>query len=145
MVVSVESSLSETKQIKSAIIFVDGSAKGNPGPSSGAYLIIDESGKEIERKGFKLGEGTNNRAEYLALLKALERADELGIENVEVRSDSELLVNQINSVYRVKSKNLIELHKKVKDKIKRFKNFKIVHIPREQNSLVDKLARDALK
>lgn len=145
MVVSVEGSLSETKQVKSAIIFVDGSSIGNPGPSSGAYLITDENGREIEKKGFKLGEGTNNRAEYLALLKALERANELGIENVEVRSDSELLVNQINSVYRVKSKNLVDLYKRVKDEIKKFKKFTIIHIPREKNFFVDKLARKALK
>jgi len=141
----VEGSIPETKKVKSAIIFVDGSSRGNPGPSSGAYLIMDKNGKEIERKGFKLGEGSNNRAEYLALIKALERASELGIEDVEVRSDSELLVNQINSLYKVKSKNLIELYKKVKDEIKKFKNFKIIHIPREQNFLVDKLAKKALK
>ncbi len=132
---------SETKKVKSAIIFVDGSSRGNPGPSSGAYLIIDGNGKEIERKGFELGKGTNNRAEYLALLKALERALELGIEEVEIKSDSELLVNQINSLYRVKSRNLLKLYNKVKEESKKFKRFTISHIPREENFLADRLAK----
>lgn len=126
---------------KEIILFVDGSSRGNPGPSAGAYVILSKNGEEIEKRGFTLGEGTNNRAEYLALLTGLKRAKEIGAEEVEVRSDSELMINQLKGIYRVKSRNLLDLYKQVKEICNTFRKVTFLHIPRNENPLADRLAR----
>ncbi len=81
-----------------AIIFVDGSSRGNPGPCGGAFVIYNEKGEEIERRSFKLPYGTNNMAEYMAVIEALKRALELGYKNLHIKSDSELIINQLNGI-----------------------------------------------
>ena len=87
-------------------MWVDGGARGNPGPAAVGYRIEDEAGGVLDEAGRTIGVATNNEAEYRALITALERAAALGATEVEVRSDSELLMRQMTGRYRVKSPHL---------------------------------------
>src|SRR5713226_4569662 len=94
-------------------INIDGAARGNPGPAAYAFVIAREGQPPIEEAGY-LGNATNNFAEYTALVKALERALELGGERLIIESDSELLVKQMNGEYRVKNDQLRVLHERAR-------------------------------
>ena len=124
-------------------VYIDGAARGNPGPAAFAYVITRGNHLVAEEAGC-LGQQTNNVAEYTALLRALARAAELGERQLLVHSDSELLVKQMNGVYRVKNKELQVLHEKAKDLLDRFDSVTIQHVPREQNSRADRLCNEAL-
>jgi ribonuclease HI len=132
-------------QTKNLIIFTDGVAVPNPGKAGIGVVIKNEQGELIDSISRPIGYATNNHAEYQAIISALERAIILGAEQVAVRSDSELMVNQINSRYKVKNAALKPLHQKVKQLQNRFKSFKIIHVPREQNREADNLAGNSLK
>lgn len=121
------------------IIYFDGSSIGNPGPSASAYIIQKTSGEIIEEEGIFIGEGTNNVAEYRALIFALEKAKELGFNEIELRTDSELIINQILGNYRVKAEKIIPLFKKVKKLLKNFK-WEIRKVDRKEMKRVDQLA-----
>lgn len=121
------------------IIYFDGSSIGNPGPSASAYIIQKASGEVIEEEGIFIGEGTNNVAEYRALIFALEKAKELGLKEIELRTDSELIVNQILGNYRVRAEKIIPLFKKVKRLLKNFK-WEIRKVNRKEMKRVDQLA-----
>ncbi len=127
-----------------AKIFIDGAARGNPGPA-GAGIIISPGGsrKPIELF-FYLGETTNNVAETAALILALQEVLKRGEKRVEVCTDSELLANQVNGVYRVRDKNLQSLHVLVRNLTEGFDHFSIRHVPREENRHADKLANKAV-
>jgi len=125
-------------------IFTDGAARGNPGPAGIGIVMKDEKGKNIFELSDFIGEATNNVAEYMALIRGLEEAIDLGLKEVEAYSDSELLVKQINGEYRVKNKGLIPLHHHIKSLIKKFKQFKIYHTAREDNKEADKLANQGI-
>ena len=129
---------------KKAIIYVDGAARGNPGPAAIGALIKDEQGKPRAHISQRIGTTTNNQAEYRALIAALEKAISLGASHVEVRSDSELVVKQITGKYRVKKATLKPLFQQVKQLQNSLEDFTIVHIPREQNTEADNLANRAL-
>jgi ribonuclease HI len=120
-------------------IFTDGAARGNPGPAGIGIVIRNEKEVLLEVSDY-IGKTTNNVAEYMALIRGLEEAIDLGEKNVEVFCDSELMVKQINGEYRVKNEGLIPLYNQVKSLIKQFKHFSINHTPREENKLADKLA-----
>jgi ribonuclease HI len=92
-----------------------------------------------------LGHGTNNEAEYQALTAALEEAWSLGAKAVKVHLDSELLVRQINGQYRVKSDRLRKFYQQAQELLRRFSDYAIIHIPREQNREADRLANEAIK
>jgi|YelNatPaOPRAMG01_1025707.scaffolds.fasta_scaffold60588_2 ribonuclease HI len=126
-----------------ARIFIDGASKGNPGPS-GIGVVI-ESNSPLIKKEFSvpIGEMTNNEAEYSALIFALEKALELGIKKVQIFADSELLVRQINGVYKIKNRNLIPLAIQAHGLIKKFVSLELKHIPREENKRANKLAQFA--
>jgi ribonuclease HI len=126
------------------VIFSDGAAKGNPGPSGAGWLIRDPQG-QIRENGRFLGAGTNNEAEYQALTAALEEALSLGAKAVKVHLDSELLVRQINGQYRVKNDRLRKYYHQAQDLLSRFHEYAIIHIPREQNREADRLANEAIK
>src|SRR5437660_489043 len=100
-------------------IYIDGAARGNPGPAAFAY-VIRGGGRLLAREAGCLGRATNNIAEYTALLRALERAAELGARRLLVHSDSELLVKQMNGLYRVKNPDLRVLHDQAKDLSQKF-------------------------
>src|SRR5439155_8272470 len=124
-------------------IHIDGAARGNPGPAAFAFIIQKEGAPALEEKG-TLGTMTNNLAEYTALVRALERARELGAERLIVHSDSELLVKQMNGEYRVKNPDLRVLYDRARELSGQFKQVVIRHIPREQNSQADRLCNEAL-
>jgi ribonuclease HI len=129
---------------RTVILHTDGACRGNPGRSGAGALIRAEDGREIARVSRYLGQMTNNMAEYTALLLGLKEARAAGAENITVKSDSELLVRQINGQYRVKNDALQIMHQSALDLLGAFKRWKVVHVPREENSEADKLANQAI-
>jgi len=121
-------------------IHIDGAARGNPGPAGVGVLITGPDGKVVEQIHRSIGEATNNVAEYRALLLALDRARALGCNEIEIYSDSELLVRQLQGRYQVKHPVLRALHAKARDLIADFRRFTIAHVPREENAEADALA-----
>ena len=132
-------------KIKRVIIFTDGASQGNPGLAAIGAIIKDEQGRVITSISQGIGRTTNNQAEYRAIIAALENAVSLGASQVDMRSDSELVVRQINGRYRVKNASLKPLYQKVKQLQSQLKGFTITHIPRQQNTEADRLASNALK
>ncbi len=131
-------------ELKRVVIHSDGVSRGNPGLAAIGATIKDEQGKLIARISQRIGRTTNNQAEYRAVIAALEKAIELGAKHVEMNSDSELIVRQINGRYRVKKTALKPLYQKVKQLQGLLEGFAITHIPREQNVEADRLANSAL-
>ena len=123
--------------------FVDGASRGNPGPAGYGVFMTTESGDIIEISGY-LGTTTNNVAEYSGLLEALAVAREEGATDVEIVSDSLLLVNQMLGKFRVKHENLIPLYKKARGLASYFTNFSIRHTLRAGNKDADRLANAAV-
>ena len=130
---------------KKVIIWIDGASQGNPGPAAIGAVIRNERGKLHSLLSECIGETTNNRAEYMALITALKKALSLGARYAEVKSDSELLVRQINGKYRVKKAELKPLYEQVKHLQGFLRGFTITHIPRTQNTEADALANKALR
>jgi ribonuclease HI len=131
--------------VKKVVIYTDGASSGNPGPAAIGAVIKDERGNLITSISQHIGTTTNNQAEYRAIIAALEKAISLGARDVELRSDSELVVKQIKGRYRVKKATLRPLYQKVVQLIGSLEAFTITHIPREQNREADRLANKALK
>lgn len=130
---------------RSFVINIDGASRGNPGPAAAAWVIRDASdGQVVIEEGLRLGEETNNRAEYLALLFALEDALLLSAEEVTVRSDSELLVRQMEGTYRVKNPGLKGFYERARRLAASFRKFRIEYVPREENLDADRAANSAL-
>ena len=129
---------------KRVVIHSDGVSKGNPGLAAIGATIKDEQGKLIASISRRIGWATNNHAEYRAIIAALEKAIRLGARQVELNSDSELVVRQINGRYRVKKEALKPLFERVKKLQGSLESFTIRHIPRQQNKEADRLANEAL-
>lgn len=130
------------KMMKKLIIYTDGACRGNPGPAGIGVVICNESGEIVKEYKDFIGNATNNIAEYRALIKALELASDFSVTRLECFSDSELMVRQLNGVYRVKNEKLHKLFLWVREKARRFEEVTYSHVPRE-NSLIkraDKLA-----
>lgn len=106
--------------------------------------MYDADGKELHHSNRALGHGTNNQAEYHGAIAALEAALGLGAREVELRMDSELVIRQLSGRYRVKNPGLAPLYKRVLDLRTRFDRVALVHVPRAQNKVADKLANEAL-
>jgi ribonuclease HI len=123
---------------------VDGASRGNPGPASYAVIIHRPDGSVVYQLGKYLGRATNNVAEYFALITALDYCATSNISRLRVRSDSELLVRQMQGRYKVKSESLKPLHERAIRQSKGLAYFVIEHIPRELNSEADALANVAL-
>src|ERR1700689_557506 len=123
---------------------VDGASRGNPGPASYAVIIHRPDGSVVYQLGKYLGLATNNVAEYFALITALDYCATSNISRLRVRSDSELLVRQMQGRYKVKSESLKPLHERAIRQSKGLAYFAIEHIPRELNSEADALANVAL-
>ncbi len=123
---------------------IDGASRGNPGPAAYAVVIRDPEGKLVLELAKKFGRDTNNVAEYYALLAALDYATTHGISALRIRSDSELLVRQMQGRYKVKSADLKPLHERASILSRQLKYFAIEHVRREQNSEADALANVAL-
>ncbi len=121
---------------------IDGGARGNPG-DAGCGVVLEAGGRREEHTLY-LGTTTNNVAEYAALLAALERARALGLEDLAVRSDSQLLVEQMNGRYRVRASHLKGLWLRARTLAAGFRHFSIVHVPRDANRGADALVNRAI-
>jgi ribonuclease HI len=128
----------------SCAIYTDGGARGNPGPAAAAGVIMVNEGKIVEELSEFLGTATNNVAEYQALAMTLRRAKELGFERVTVHMDSELIVRQLNGLYRVKDPKMLELYSQVRRLLREFSDWKAVHVPRSENKHADELVNAVL-
>jgi probable phosphoglycerate mutase len=124
-------------------IFIDGAARGNPG-ESGIGVLIKETDDKIREIKKYLGTKTNNQAEYTALITALESAQDLKNKKIKIFTDSLLVANQINGLWKVKHPEIIPLNKKAKELFKTYLSVSIQHVPREQNSEADRLANLAI-
>ncbi len=140
------SSSSDSPEPRGDLVFVhtDGACRGNPGPS-GAGWVFSEPGGQIFRRGKAfLGRATNNEAEYVAVILALEDALKEGFENLRLHADSELLVKQVNGVYRVKNPRIKELYTQLMGLARKFKSFEAKHVRREFNAEADAEANRAI-
>jgi ribonuclease HI len=127
------------------VLYCDGAARGNPGPAAmGAVLFAPGKVEPVAAVSERIGEATNNVAEYRALIAGLEQALEAGVSRLVVRLDSELLVRQVTGTYRVKAEGLKPLHRQVAALIGRFALVTFEHVPRERNTIADELANAAL-
>ncbi len=127
-----------------ATMFADGGSRGNPGPAASGAVLFDEAGAVLREVGTFLGVATNNVAEWTGLLTGLEAALELGVDDLSVRLDSELVVKQISGAYRVKNEGLIPLHAKAKVLLRKFAHVDVQHVPRKQNAAADALVNQVL-
>jgi len=130
--------------VKKIEIFTDGASRGNPGPAAIGAVLGDTEGRILGRISQCIGKTTNNQAEYRAIIAALEKALELGATHVELNSDSELAVRQINGRYRVKNAALKPLHQRVKQLLGKLESFTVSYVPRQRNTEADKLTNTAL-
>ncbi len=126
------------------IAYTDGASRGNPGPAAAGFVLRGSGGAKVRAKAFFIGRATNNIAEYTALVKALEAAHERGVRDLTARSDSELLVHQINGKYRVKSEQIRPLLLQAMELLDKFESWKVEHVPREKNTDADRLVNEAL-
>jgi len=127
-----------------ARLFTDGGARGNPGPAAAAYVLEADDGTLLAAHGERIGVATNNVAEYRALVAGLAKAAELGVDELEVVSDSELLVKQMNGEYRVKNRALQELSLEASQLARRLGRVRYTAVRREHNELADRLVNEAL-
>jgi ribonuclease HI len=127
-----------------ARLFTDGGARGNPGPAAAAYVLETEDGTVLDARGETIGVATNNVAEYRALVAGLARAVEVGVDELEVVSDSELLVKQMTGEYRVKNAALIELSLEAAGLAREIGRVAYSAVRRSENELADSLVNEAL-
>ena len=127
------------------LVYSDGAARGNPGPSGAGAVITDGTGRTVlARLGRFLGRQTNNVAEYQGLLLGLRHAHELGARDIEVRADSQLMIRQLGGQYAVKHAGLKPLHAEALRLLRGFEKFSLRHIPREENGLADEMSNRAI-
>jgi len=125
-------------------IYTDGGARGNPGPAAYGVVITDEEGKVLGKYSKYLGETTNNQAEYQAIHSALTKAKEMEARQVELFSDSELIVNQLNQKYKIKNEDLGKWFLKIWNLKQGIGKVSFKHIPREKNKEADLLVNEEL-
>ena len=126
------------------IAYIDGGARGNPGPAGYGVVIEDAARRRVAELSKFLGHRTNNYAEYMGLVASLDYAVAHGCKALEVISDSELLVKQINGQYKVRNSALMELHRQAKALIAKLDWFNIHHVLRGKNKEADALANRAM-
>jgi ribonuclease HI len=127
-----------------ATLYTDGGSRGNPGPAASAFVLEAEDGTVLDARGDTIGVATNNVAEYRALLAGLERAVEVGVDELEVVSDSELLVKQMRGEYKVKNAALRELSVEAARLARAIGKVSYRAVRREHNELADRLVNEAL-
>lgn len=126
------------------VLHVDGGARGNPGPAAVGVVVSEPDGAVITTFGAKIGEASNNVAEYQALLRGLELAAQLGAREVHIVNDSELVARQVSGVYKVKHPAMQELHRQALDALAGFDGWSIETVPRSENAEADRLVNEAL-
>jgi ribonuclease HI len=127
-----------------ARLSTDGGARGNPGPAAYGYVLEAEDGTVLDARGETIGVATNNVAEYRALVAGLAKAAELGVDELEVVSDSELIVKQMRGEYRVKNEALRALSLEAGALARRIGRVTYTAVRREHNELADRLVNEAL-
>jgi ribonuclease H / adenosylcobalamin/alpha-ribazole phosphatase len=127
-----------------ARLSTDGGARGNPGPAAYGYVLEADDGSVLAAHGEAIGVATNNVAEYRALIAGLEKAVEVGVDELEVVSDSELLVKQMRGEYRVKNEALRELSAQASRLARQIPRVRWTSVRREHNELADRLVNEAL-
>jgi ribonuclease HI len=126
-----------------AYVYFDGASRGNPGPAAVGWVIVNSDGIVAEG-GERIGEATNNQAEYEALIRALEAARDYGFDEIEVRGDSELIVKQVRGAWNANDPGLRERRVTVHELLGAFDTWSLEHVPREVNERADRLANEAL-
>ncbi len=127
-----------------AWLYTDGGARGNPGPAAYGYVLEGEDGAVLAAEGKAIGHATNNVAEYSGLIAGLKKAVDLDVDELEVRSDSELMVKQMRGEYRVKNEALRALSVEAARLGRLLESVAYHHVMREQNELADRLVNEAL-
>lgn len=126
--------------------FFDGAAQPtNPGPAGIGALILNGDGKVCWKESLYIGEQTNNYTEYVALIKLLEKCETDGIDEIIIHGDSQLVINQMNQIYQVKSKNIRPLYNQAQKLAQVINNVTFKWIPRDQNEKADELSKKALQ
>ena len=128
----------------SITIYTDGGSRGNPGPAGIGYVIKDSDGNNLELGSKFIGTKTNNEAEYLALISALEQAKKITSEQVNIIADSELMIKQLRKEYKVKQNHLKILLEQVETLSQNFSKITYSHVKRELNKEADLLVNQAL-
>lgn len=128
----------------SATVYVDGCSRGNPGPAGVGYYIVGENGAVLDQGGEFIGFATSRVAEYYALKVGCERAIQLGLKSVRFVSDNLMLVNQMNGVYKVKNQDLRPIYEDVQGMLGKFEAYAFMHVAREQNTIADRKANEAV-
>jgi ribonuclease HI len=126
------------------VVYVDGGARGNPGPAAAAAVATTPEGDELNERSAYIGEATNNVAEYRALLLGLELARELGASEVDIVNDSELVARQIGGEYKVKHAGLKPLYLDAMRALRDFDRWSVRSVRREGNVRADELVNEAL-
>lgn len=121
-------------------LYTDGASRGNPGDAGAGIVLLDEDGSELLARSFYLGKCTNNSAEYQALIAGLENALEAGCKTLNIFLDSQLIVRQVQGLYKVKHEQLKPLYNQTRDLLAKLHSWEISHIPREKNFRADELA-----
>ncbi len=129
---------------KKVFLFIDGAARGNPGPAGIGVVMLDENKNKIKEFYKYLGETTNNVAEYNGLIYGLQEALILKADEVELNLDSQLIVQQLNGEYKVKNENIKRLFEQALHILGGFRDFKVNYIDRSRNKEADKLANKAI-
>ena len=130
--------------LRSLSLYTDGASRGNPGEAGAGIVILDENGQEVLARGVYLGRCTNNVAEYSALRLGRAEALRLGCEKVRIFLDSELIVRQLQGVYRVKDEKLRPIYTEILTMLGRFKSSSVEHVPRHKNKRADELANHGI-
>ena len=128
----------------SAVIYVDGGSRGNPGPAGIGYYIVNTDGGVMRRGGEFIGFNSSRIAEYFALKEGLEQAIELGLKEIRIMSDSLMVVNQMKGIYKVKNRDLDLIYDDIQVLLKSFDAWDIMHVPRAENTIADKEANKAI-
>ena len=123
--------------LEQAKLFTDGGSRGNPGDSAAAFVICKLDDTVVEKSGQYIGLATNNQAEYYGFIRGLERARDLGIDKVQLFSDSQLVVNQMKGLYKVKNQELAPLHQQARELADSFEEVSFTYVPRELNKIAD--------
>lgn len=130
--------------MKRATLYTDGAARGNPGPAGSGAVLLDDEGRVVAERTLRIDHATNNVAEWNALLIGLDEARRQGIEDLDIRMDSQLVVRQVLGEYRTKHAGLLPLAAQAKTLLASFPRWSIRHVPREENALADALANRAI-
>ena len=142
---TVSGAASVRETVNGATVYIDGSSRGNPGPSGVGYCILGENGEVLKRGGEFIGFATSRVAEYYALKEGIEQAIELGLKSVRFVGDNLMMMNQMNGIYKVKNRDLLPIYADVRKLIaENFEAVSFTHVKREQNGRADEEANKAI-